>query len=453
MAEDQNGVNMPNRVVKIELISYFNRYPETVATCEEMASRLDREIAQVECQMEELVELRILDRTCDGSRILYSYISPMSVSLRTKRGLNHAHEDTFSGVHSPGGTDGRRAERGLDGEEDEVIAPGSGVAMRMRLMIDTLKREGWRECLELLMDTVYISLETPCAAYHLGDGCSELYWDCQRGTNGVRAGMTRIKNVQNMVIEGELIHEKGFLETAHLLKYLYPLSEDEDVLICICRKGSMRMDLKFIRCLLVDIMPVVAEKHRLDLEEEMTAARVLQESIFESTVSYDDMHEGLQKALASVAKSVEADRVSLLIEDGSGTLRTLTTYGSRLQANVRKNSFPLGEGVAGWCAKNGDSAILSEPRIDPRYIRNDCDDIDSMLCCPLIPPKGEAIGAICAVNKHGDGDGVGGSFDKRDVRLVESIARTLTRAFVTKDNGTRMLSRNLIDQALAVNSI
>ncbi len=264
----------------------------------------------------------------------------MSVSLQAKRDLNHALENIFSGVHGPGGADGRRAERGWEGEDDEVIEPGSGAAMRMRLMIDTLKREGWRECLELLMDTVYSSLETPCAAYHLGDRCSELYWDCQRGTNGVRAGMTRIKNVQNMVIEGELIHEKGFLETARHLKYLYPLGEDDFILICICRKGSMRMDLKFIKSLLIDIMPVVAEKYRLDLAEEMTAEKALQNSIFASTVSNNDMSEGLMEALASVAKSIEADRVSLLVEDGNGSLRTLSTYGLRKQVEMKRNSFP-----------------------------------------------------------------------------------------------------------------
>ncbi|MEW6554983.1 MAG: GAF domain-containing protein [Actinomycetota bacterium] len=448
MAETYNAKNMPDRVVKIELISYFSRYPETVATSEEMASRLDRDAAQVERQLQDLVELRILNRICDGNRTLYSYITPMSVSLRARRRFNHALENMHAGVGGPGSAERRQVERELEEEEDEPGEAGSGAAMRMRVMIDVLKREGWRECLELLMDTIYSLLGVPCAAYHLGDKCSELYWDCQRGTNGVCAGMTKVRNIQNMVIEGELIREKGFLETARHLKYLYPLNGEEDVLVCICRKGNTGEKLKLIRSMLADMMPVVAEKYRLDIVEEMTAERALQESIFASTVGHSDVRDGVIEALASVAKSVEAERVSLLVEDGNGSLRTLSTYGLRKQAEKKASAFPVGEGVAGWCAASGDSVVLSEPRVDPRYISNESDDIENMLCCPLVPPGGEAIGAICAVNKRGGDNGAGGRFDKRDMRLVEGIARTLTRAFLTKDNGTRALSRSMLDQAL-----
>ncbi len=449
MAVENNGKNIPDRVVRIELISHFNLYPETVASSDEMARRLSRESVQVEKQMEDLVELHILRRTYVGDRTLYSYLAPMSMSQMAKRSLNKASENMFSGISGPG-----RVKRDAGTErEGEDIEPESGTALRMRLMIAALKRESWKECLELLMNTIYRSLETPCAAYHLGERCSEMRWDYQRGTNGVRAGMTKVKNVQNMVIEGELIREKGFLETAYHLKYLYPLSDYDDVLVCISRKGSMKMDLRLIKSLLVDIMPVVSEKFRLDFAEEMNAERALQDSIYWSTLHLADMREGLVGALASVAKSVDADRVSLLLEDGSGTLRTLSTYGLHEREGASKHSFPIGEGVAGWCAKKGDSAIITEPRIDPRYIRNEYDDIDSMLCCPLIPPEGAAIGAICAVNKHVDGSGDGTCFDRRDVRLVEGIARTLTTAFLAKDNGTRTLPRRMIDQALATHAI
>jgi GAF domain-containing protein len=200
-------------------------------------------------------------------------------------------------------------------------------------------------------------------------------------------------------------------------------------------------------------MPVVVEKRRLHVAEEITAEKVLQNSIYWNALHIGDMRKDLLGTLACVAKSVEADRVSLLVEDGNGSLRTLSTYGMSEQDGANGRPFPIGEGIAGWCAEKGEVANLAEPRVDPRFIRNDYNDIDSMLCCPLIPPDGEVIGAICAVNKQAEGSRRGARFDDKDVRLVEGIARTLANAFTATDNGTRMLSRKTINDVLAAPSI
>jgi hypothetical protein len=111
--------------------------------------------------------------------------------------------------------------------------------------------------------------------------------------------------------------------------------------------------------------------------------------------------------------------------------------------------FHLGEGVAGWCVERQNIANLANPRVDPRFIGNDYDDIDSLLCCPLIPCEGKILGAICAVNKNYHSACGKGRFSERDVRLLESIADTMTQAMIARDNRTKRLPRKFINSLLS----
>jgi hypothetical protein len=437
--------NAPDRVIRMELISYFSLYPDTVSTCEEMAHRLSRDAGQVERQMDALVELRILEKADNGGRTLYSYLPPLSGNLSARRnedGERRHISPYFAVVNNVLDTNGRRREKTENEREREV-------GVRLQMMITALRMETWEECLELLLDVIYRSEGAPCGAYLLSERCSELLWDCQRGTNGTKAGMTKISGVQNMVVEGELIKEKGLLDTSHHVKYLYPLGDNEDVLICVNRNGSYHIDVSFMRSLFIDILPVVAEKRRLDLMEEITAEKVLQDSIYWSTMHSSDMSKGLLGALACVAKSVEADRVSLLVNDGNGSLRTLSTYGQRNNLQDKGRSFRAGEGVVGWCVQKGGTANLVNPKVDPHFVSSDYDDIENMLCCPIKPPDGEAIGAICAVNKHHSEKDRGKHFNEKDVRLFEGIAKTLAGALAARDNRTKVLPRKVIQALLA----
>ncbi len=443
-------MNVPDRVVRIELISYYSLYPETAATSRAMSERLNRDHYQVERQMKDLVELNILEKIGEGEDAVYTYISPMCLNLGSRKSRITAEESRVESIASAtvNGSAGREA-RGSGGKSEEDSGEEGEASIRMKLMIDTLEREDWRDVLEVLVDTIYREHGTPCAAYHLCEGCSEMLWECQRGAGGVRVGMTQVENIQNMVVEGELIREKGFLETAHHLKSLYPLSEDEDILICARNRGSLRRRQHLLKSLIVDTLPVVAEKHRLRVAEEVVVEKMLQDSIYWSALHVTDMRRDMVGPLASVAKSIDADRVSLLLGDGKGSLRNLITYGLQGHRQRDCRPFRMGEGVAGWCAKNGDSANLLDPKADSRFIRNESDDIDSLLCCPLMPLDGQALGAICAVNKQGAHNVRRPHFNNRDVRLVEGVAKTLVNAFLARNNGAKVLVQNMLAEALA----
>lgn len=97
---------VPGRVVRIELISYFNLFPETVATSEEMARRLKRGAEQVARQMNDLVELGILEQTTDGERVLYSYIAPISMNLMSRKAYTKVENDAPDTPPASGGSSG-----------------------------------------------------------------------------------------------------------------------------------------------------------------------------------------------------------------------------------------------------------------------------------------------------------------------------------------------------------
>jgi len=437
--------SIPDRVIRIELISCYSRYPDTIATCEEMAQRLNRSVAQVRRQMEALVDLGILKKTEKGGSFLYSYVPPLSGRLSARRGgdeeKGHAAPYFASVVSGQVSYSGKREKSECERESE--------ISVRLQMMISALRAESWKGCLELLLEIIYRSEGTPCGAYLLSEECSEMLWDCQRGTNGIKAGMSEASGVQNMVVEGELIKNKGLLDTAHHIKYLYALGHDEYVLVCVNRNGSYHIDISFIRALFADILPVVAEKRCYDTAHENTAERALRDSLYWSTMKTDDMNKGLLGALACAAKSVDADRVSLLVDDGRGSLRTLSTYGRRNNPEDRGRSFRSGEGVAGWCVKEGGTANLVNPVADPHFVSSEYDDIENMLCSPLIPPGREAIGAICAVNKkHGENER-GRHFNDRDAHIFEGIAKTLANALTARDTRTKILPRKIINTLLA----
>jgi hypothetical protein len=116
-----NTTRIPDRAIRMELISYFSLYPDTVCTSDEMAERLDRDIERVKRQMEDLVGLCILRKSIEPGATRYSYLPPLSASLT---GGKERHKGTRprAAELTPAERAGRVA--GDMGEEDEVGEEG-----------------------------------------------------------------------------------------------------------------------------------------------------------------------------------------------------------------------------------------------------------------------------------------------------------------------------------------
>ncbi len=127
---------MSGKLVRVEVIAFFNRYPHRLCTCEEVAEHLARTSEDVEPQLESLVRLGILDRFDEGRKVYYRARSAYT------NGSGH-HERVTAGEESPeaslpaGKPSSPRAApvvRGDDGEagseDSEVRKAGGGNAAR-----------------------------------------------------------------------------------------------------------------------------------------------------------------------------------------------------------------------------------------------------------------------------------------------------------------------------------
>ncbi|MDH4137417.1 MAG: GAF domain-containing protein, partial [Anaerolineae bacterium] len=116
---------------------------------------------------------------------------------------------------------------------------------------------------------------------------------------------------------------------------------------------------------------------------------------------------------------VEAASV-LLLDDKDKELVLQTVVGARAE-KVKGLRLPLGQGIAGWVAREGQPLLVPDVREDPRFYSG----IDgatgfvtrSVLAVPL-KVKGKVIGVIEAVNK------TEGDFGQTDVELLSSMTQS-----------------------------
>jgi hypothetical protein len=424
------GKDIPDSVIRVELLAFFSQNPGLIISSPELAIRMQRGVGQVKRQMERLVDLRILEKGDVDGRTCYSYIPPLSNGVRRQKGRK-SRTDHPAKVNGNNGDNGHTESPGLNKgmKPDEIQT-----SIRLELLIAAHKTKTWKQCLELLLEAVGHIEGASCAAFLLEEKCSQVVWECRRAATFGRSNGLTNAIPDSMVVEGELIRKGGLIDTAHCVKYLHYLDDRNAILICVFRNGSYDMDISFLKSLYTDFMPIVEEKRRLNLISEKSAERMLQDCIYWSNITTQDIEEGVDFTLASLAKGIQADRVSLLLSNDEGCLQANSTYGALKSYASPRQLFPLGIGVVGWCVEHGNTANVVNAKVDPRFISGRYDDIDSMLCCPIILPGGEAVGALCAVNKNNAANGDNGYFGLDDIRLMEGTADVLAHAFSVKDH-------------------
>lgn len=123
---------IPDRVVRIELISYFSTYPETEATSTSMAELLNRDHGQVERQMAHLAELRILEKKREeGNHVLYGYLEPLSTEHAAGRFGGRIARSIRSNILTP-------EHGGVETEETGDSVNGEASPPRSRMTISAL---------------------------------------------------------------------------------------------------------------------------------------------------------------------------------------------------------------------------------------------------------------------------------------------------------------------------
>jgi Nif-specific regulatory protein len=131
-----------------------------------------------------------------------------------------------------------------------------------------------------------------------------------------------------------------------------------------------------------------------------------------------DLEELLRLVVDEVTRPLDADRGTLyLVDHARAELVSRVAHLPEL-AEIR---LRVGEGVAGWVAKNGQSVRVAEGAADPRFtVRIDQAtgyQTKSLVAAPVKDAKGETVGVLQVLNKRK------GAFDAKDESTLVALAR------------------------------
>lgn len=190
--------------------------------------------------------------------------------------------------------------------------------------------------------------------------------------------------------------------------------------------------------LLPSIIERVLEKQGL-IEERQEALAALEQRnrnlkrlnrVGQVLTSTLDMQQILERLLQTATEIIEAQDGSVWLwdQDVQGWLVChAVSHHSQSRGLVNQKIAP-GEGIAGWVALHGESAIVQDTTTDPRFLSmlnpQITTQIGSLLAVPL-RVRARIIGVLEVVNK------LNGSFNINDLTLVETLA---TSAAIAIDN-------------------
>lgn len=239
-------------------------------------------------------------------------------------------------------------------------------------------------------------------------------------------------------------HPKGYLDGRSVGDLFHP-DDRAEVMLGLLREGIATM--KFEQRLITRenrVMPVWLTRSRAQSDvnsqvivlSDMTQQKNREQELERQTnhlqalnraahviASNLSLHETLQNILNAAVEVVEAQGASLFLlnKDNPTELIGVAAVGSGADI-IRGVRVPVGQGVAGWVAREAKPQLVSDITKDPRYYR----DVDektglqtrSLMAVPLINAE-QVIGVIEVVNKLNNQ-----AFDETDLRLLESMAGT-----------------------------
>ncbi len=133
-----------------------------------------------------------------------------------------------------------------------------------------------------------------------------------------------------------------------------------------------------------------------------------------------DHREVRRRAMEAATQLMRAEVGSLLLIDGEKQQLYFEVALGDKEETVKTITLGMGEGIAGWVAKNGKPLIVNTPGRDPRFYKGVDERTEfktrNIICVP-VKVKDKVIGVLEAVNKkHGE------KFDREDLSLFVSLA-------------------------------
>lgn len=132
-----------------------------------------------------------------------------------------------------------------------------------------------------------------------------------------------------------------------------------------------------------------------------------------------DPKEVLSMVMRLIANLIKAEAWSVALLDTATDELVFEAATGVMAHKVRELRLKVGQGVAGWVAKEGRPAIIQDVSTDPRFFSGVDELTDfktrSILCVPLIS-RGTLVGVIEIINKEG-----GKPFTDNDLKLISSL--------------------------------
>ncbi len=198
-----------------------------------------------------------------------------------------------------------------------------------------------------------------------------------------------------------------------LYRYVFPMAD---------QNTKVHIGILFLFILMLSVLGLIVTTRVTNAS--ISSAESLQEKLnslieitkqFRETLYIDILLESIIKSAIHLNS---AESGSLLLYDETGTLKFKVAVGNRSE-KVKSRTVKRGEGVSGWVAETGKSAIINDvtgdKRFDPAFDKESGYKTRSIMCVPLIHNK-EIIGVIEVLNKKE------GQFTHEDEKLLYSLA-------------------------------
>jgi Nif-specific regulatory protein len=136
--------------------------------------------------------------------------------------------------------------------------------------------------------------------------------------------------------------------------------------------------------------------------------------------SVQDLDKLLELIIESAARVVQAKAASLLLVDRKTNTLFFQVATGEKRREVKEYRIKMGQGIAGYVAQTGQSLLIADVNMDPRWFKEISESIrfqtQSIACVPL-KHINEIIGVMQIIDKE-DGRPLG----QEDMQLMEEFA-------------------------------
>lgn len=217
-------------------------------------------------------------------------------------------------------------------------------------------------------------------------------------------------------------------ENAATMKFDQRLLTQDNRVIPVLLSRSRSQTNQFDSQVIV-LSDMTVQKEREEALERQTRRLIALNEAAQIIASNLSLHDTLKDILNAATNVVEAQGASLFLfsRDNPNELVVVAAVGYRADDLIGLR-VPLGEGLAGWVAREAKSQLVTDLENDPRFYRQVDQqtgmNTQSLIAVPLIHAE-QVIGVIEVVNKLNNA-----VFDLDDVRLLESMAGTASVSII-----------------------